>query len=283
MRVATEISEHLCRPAKRPLRVDDPRRGPERREERGEPAGLGERRGAAGEGELPLGERAVQPRQILGTEHDRQGLDRKQKCRAPADPARAIARQGAARDETMDVQMLRERLAPRVEDRGDADRAAEVSGIVTEGEQRVGRRAKEERVDDPGIPLRECIQRMRQGEDDVEVRDREEVRAAGVDPAPTRLRLTLRTVAIATGIEREAGCPAVVTRLPTPAQQGGAARRDREQGSSLDVREPMRAAIGVAMDTHDVAERETRRRDRRRRAGGDGTHRLGLREVEPIQ
>jgi hypothetical protein len=38
----------------------------------------------------------------------------------------------------VEVQMLREILPPRVQDGGDADRAAEMAGVAPEGEQRVG-------------------------------------------------------------------------------------------------------------------------------------------------
>ena len=69
---------------------------------------------------------------------------------------------------------------------------------------------------------------------------------------------------------------AVITRLPTPAQEGGAARRDRAQRHRLDPREPMRAAIGVAMRTHEVGEGEAKGRDRGRRLDSDGTHGLRL-------
>ncbi len=45
----------------------------------------------------------------------------------------------------------------------------------------------------------------------------------------------------------------------------------------------MRAAIRVAMGTHDVRESETDRRDRGRRPGGDDAHGLSSRHVESIQ
>ena len=70
------------------------------------------------------------------------------------------------------MEVLRESLAPRVKDRGDADRAAEVPRIAPEGEQRVRGRAKEQRVDHARIALRERIEIVRQREDDVEVRNR---------------------------------------------------------------------------------------------------------------
>ena len=67
--------------------------------------------------------------------------------------------QGAARDQTVQMQMLREILPPRVQNRDDADRAAEMARIAAEGEQRVGGRAEQQRVDHARIPLREGVER----------------------------------------------------------------------------------------------------------------------------
>ena len=50
------------------------------------------------------------------------------------DPPRAVRSHRAAGDEAVQVQMLREILAPRVQDRGDPDRAAEVPRIAAERE-----------------------------------------------------------------------------------------------------------------------------------------------------
>jgi hypothetical protein len=72
----------------------------------------------------------------------------------------------------VEVQMLRQILPPRVQDGRDAERAAEVAWVAAEGEQRVGRRAEEERVEHAGIALGERVEGMREGEDDVEGGDR---------------------------------------------------------------------------------------------------------------
>ena len=69
------------------------------------------------------------------------------------------------------MEVLREGLPPRVEDRGDPNRAAEVPRIAPEGEQRVRGRAEEQRVEDARIALRERVEVMWQREDDVEVRN----------------------------------------------------------------------------------------------------------------
>jgi hypothetical protein len=106
VRVASEVLEHLRGPTKRALRIDDPGRRPELRDQRREPGRVCQRRRAGGEGELALGEGALQPRAILRAEDDRECLHRKQKRGASADPTGAVGRQGAARDETVDVEVL---------------------------------------------------------------------------------------------------------------------------------------------------------------------------------
>ena len=222
-------------------------------------------RHAGGEGQMAVVERALQPCEILGAEDDRERLHWKQKRDAPTDPARAVARQSPARDEAVHVQMISERLTPGVQDGGDADGAAEVAGIPAKGEQRLGRRPEQERVEDARVALRERIERVGQREDHMEVGNRQELRAAGLNPSGTRLGLAHRTVPIATRVEGQPGGPTVVTPLPTPAQQGGAARRDRAERPRLNRREPMRVAIGVAVGTHEVGEGEAEGRDRGRR------------------
>ena len=69
------------------------------------------------------------------------------------------------------MKMLRKILPPRVQHRRDADRATEMPRVSTEGEQRVGGGAEEERVDHARIALREGVERVRQGEDDVKILD----------------------------------------------------------------------------------------------------------------
>ncbi len=108
--------------------------------------------------------------------------------------------QRPAGDEAMQVQMLREILSPVCSIAVIADRAAEVPRISPEGEQRVGRRAEQQRVDHARIALREGVERVRQGEDDVEVRNRQQVGLARRQPPFLGERLTLRAMAIATGV-----------------------------------------------------------------------------------
>jgi hypothetical protein len=62
-----------------------------------------------------------------------------------------------------------------------------------------------------------------------------------------------------------------------PAENGGAAGRDRPERHVLDLREAVRATIPVAVRSQDVRELEPRPDARDRRALGHGAHGLPLR------
>jgi len=170
------------------------------------------------------------------------------------------------------MQVLREILPPRVQHRGNADHPAKVLRIAAEGEQRVDRGAEEQRVDHARIALRERIEQMRECKDDVEVRNGQEVGVARREPSFLGERLTLGAMPVAAGVVRDPHRAAAVTRLPMPAEDGGAAGLDRAQHSLLDGGEAVRATVRVAMGAHDVRELHSRTDDRDRRAHWHGAH-----------
>ena len=106
MRVAPEVLQDLRRSPKRPLRIDHPGRRFELADQRGEARGRGERGRPGGEGQITVGERVVQRLKTFRAEDAGERLHRKQIRRASADPPRAVVRQGAPGDETVDVQTL---------------------------------------------------------------------------------------------------------------------------------------------------------------------------------
>ena len=77
---------------------------------------------------------------------------------------------------------------------------------------------------------------------------------------------------IATGIVGDPHGAAAVTRLPMAAERGRAASHDRPQGSVLHRREPVRAAIGVAVLSDDLRQLEPGTGDRACRAVWHGAH-----------
>jgi hypothetical protein len=181
--IAPQVFEHVFGAGEGALGVHDPVGLAELSEPRGESRGLGEGRERAGEDELVLRIGAPEGVEVLGAEDDGKGADGEEKPRRRGDPAGAVGGQGAAGDDTMQVEVLGEILPPRVQDRRAAEVAAEMAGIAPEGGEGVSDGLEEQRVDDAGIALGERIEGVRQGEDQVEVLDRQQFRAAGIEPA----------------------------------------------------------------------------------------------------
>src|SRR5437773_8475367 len=179
--------------------------------------------------------------------------------------------------------MLRRILPPRMQDRRDANRAAEVTRVASEGEQGVRGRTEEERVEYSRITLREGVETVRQREDDVEVRNRQEVGTAGGEPPLFDEGLTLGAMTVAAGIISEAHAVAVITRLPMAAERGRAARLDRVQGAALDSGEPVGTSVRVPVAADDGRELEPGCRGRDGRAPRHGAHGLSARRREPLQ
>ena len=150
--------------------------------------------------------------------------------------------------------MLRAILPPRVQHRGDDDRAAEMSRIPAEREQRVSGRAEEQCVDHPRIALGQGVEIVRQREDDMEVRNGQQVGLARREPPFLGQGLTFRAMAIATGVVGDSHGAAPVTRLPMPAEGGGATGLDGTQSGALHSREAMGELIARTVRAHDVGE-----------------------------
>jgi hypothetical protein len=110
-----------------------------------------------------------------------------------------------------------------------------VARVGSDLTQRGRTRLEEPGVELCGVAIAERQQRMRQREDDMHVRHVEELALPGREPPDARLRLTLRTVPIATRVLRDRPMPAGTALVDMAAEHGGPAhdsvgfrlRRDR--------------------------------------------------------
>ena len=93
--------------------------------------------------------------------------------------------------------------------------------IGTELAERGRRRAEEHLVDHPRASSDQRVQRMRQGEDQMEVRHRQQILAPFRQPVLLGARLALRAVAVAARAIHVARRPAAVTSLDVAAKNGG--------------------------------------------------------------
>ena len=238
--IASEVGEHLLGTGEGPLRVHDPVDGSELTEQAGEGVAIGQIGGAPAKVSLPASNARCRPARYFARKTVDSARTGNRKDDRPAIHRERSRGQGAAGDQTVQMEMLREILSPRVQNRGDADRAAKVPRVTTEGEQGVGGRAKEQRVDHPRIALGERVEIVRQREDDVEVRNRQQVGPARGEPPFLGERLALGAMPIAARVVGDPHGAAPVTRLPMPAEGGGAAGRNRPERHVLDRREAVR-------------------------------------------
>src|SRR6267378_1248880 len=102
------------------------------------------------------------------------------------------------------MRMMGHRRAPSMEHGGDADAGAEMLWIGSDGEQCLGRRAEQQIIDHRLVLVGDRGDLGRQGEDHVEVADREQVGLARCKPVLRRCALALGAMAVAAGNGR---CP----------------------------------------------------------------------------
>src|SRR5688572_2823844 len=98
--------------------------------------------------------------QKLAAEELGERLHREQKAAARVNPV-SIVMQRTGGHEAMQMQVLRERLAPGVQDQGRGDLAAEPARIGTELDECCRDASEEQAVDDARIALRERVQLVR--------------------------------------------------------------------------------------------------------------------------
>src|ERR1700759_5287859 len=104
----------------------------------------------------------------------------------------------------MDVRMVGHCRAPAVEHGGGSNARAEVLGIGGDREQRFGRRAEQQVVDDRPVLVGAWSDPGREWENHVKMPDRQKIALAGREPIRRRRALTLWAMAVATGVVRDA-------------------------------------------------------------------------------
>jgi hypothetical protein len=140
-----------------------------------------------------------------------------------------------------------------VEDAEDTNLRAQVTRVGGHLAQRGRTRLKEPGVQLRRVAIAERQQRMRQGEDDMHVRHVEELALPGREPAGARLRLTLRTVPIATRVIGDGLMAAGVTPIHVATERNRATACDRtEHGALLRTEPRMLREEGVTLRVEDI-------------------------------
>jgi hypothetical protein len=99
--------------------------------------------------------------------------------------------------------------------------------------QRLRGGSEQEVVDGRLVLERDCADRSRQGEDDVIIRNRQELRLAVFEPSSRGGRLALRAVTIPAGVVGDPFARAVLAALDVAAERGCATGLDRRHDLQL--------------------------------------------------
>ena len=220
--------------------------------------------------------------EIAAAEDLRQGADGEEEGGSRGKPARPIPRERATRHDAVHVHMLRQGLAPGVEHGGHAELSAEVARITAEAGERGGRGVKEQPIEQARVALRQWVQLVRQGEDDMEVGNRQYLGPARGEPALGGQALAFGAVAITTGVVGDPFGAARRADGSMATEHGGAAGGDGAQGAALRAGQRIGTLIRRAVSADDIGEldpvcsrRAAAREGRRRRGHASGARRLG--------
>ena len=258
MRVAAEVAEELARAREGALGVDDPVLAVELILEAGEGVGVGERGAAAGEVEVAGGVRAGEGGEKLASEEAAEDAHRKEVAAGGGEPPRRVEREAPTRDDAVEVGVKLEVAGPGVEHGRHAEVRAEPGGIAADGEEPLSGGAEPQGEETLAVAQGHGAESGGEREDDVEVVARHEAGHARLDPARLAQGLALRAVAIAAGVVRRAGVPALVAHVEVPAAGGCAAGDDGAHGRALLAGERVPLAILLAVGAEDVGDVEWR-------------------------
>ncbi len=263
MGVAAEVVEDLAWTAERALGVDEPFDAALRGEIGAEGGRFGERRLFAEKLQAGGVERRAEAFKEPTTIEARQNVDRKEEVGPTGDPS-PIRPETAARNNAVDVRVMRERLPPSMQDRNHACFGAEMARVGADAADRLRRRLEQDVIDDSLVLQGQRRDGRRHGEDDVKIRNRQQFGAAVGEPLKPRQPLALRTMPVATGIISDADRAAVLALLDVSAKRWGAARFDGGHHATLLQRKPfaLRGAKRLAVTTKNVGhlKRGTHRR-----------------------
>jgi len=144
------------------------------------------------------------------------------------------------------VRVLGHRRAPGVQHRGESDASAEMFGIGRDREHGLGGGLEQEVVDHRLVLIGDVGDPVRQREDDMEVRHRQQFGLARLHPFARLRPLALRAMPVAAAVVGDAGVAAglVLATRDMPAERRGATALDRAH--HLQLVEADVTAVGLA-------------------------------------
>ena len=204
------------------------------------------------QGELALRVGLLQTREVEAPEAPREDAAGQEEVRPTREPLGPVGRQAPGGEDTMEMRVMVQLLAPGVEHGEAADLRPEMRGVLGDVLERLGDGAKEYTIEVAGILESQGPQSVRQGKDDMDVRRVEHLALPGREPGGLGDAMTFGTAAVPARVVRlDLGSTVIALRDRAP-EDGSPAQRDSAQGSLLLAREdgPIAGQKGGAMLAH---------------------------------
>ncbi len=190
--------------------------------------------------------------EVLLAEEPGEDADREKELRPGRDPAISVRGEPASWDDAVHMGMMHERLPPGMQDGGKANPGAQVLGVPRDSCQGLRGCSEEQPVEGSLVLKGDRAEFLRQREDDVEVRDFEQMRALRLMPGRLFGGLALGTVAIAARVVGYLMVTAGITAEPVPPEDGSTASREITQYPPLSGRCPMEGTEFVLTGAEDL-------------------------------
>ena len=223
MCVSRQVREDLSGSPERPLGEDDPvlaaRPGQDLAEGVGIPA-------VAPEHDLAPVMGAGELLQEAAPEQAGQDLDGGEEPAAAGLPVPGPDVEAAVGDDAVEVGMPEEPLVPGMQHGGAADADAAPTGVGGDGPQRLGRGPEQDVEHGPAVREGDVGDLVREGEDDVEGGDRQDVPRPGLHPPAGGGALAGGAVAVPAGVVPGMLAAASLALVEMAAEDGGSARLD---------------------------------------------------------
>ena len=225
MRVAGQVLEHLWCAAERWFGIDHPLSLDRLSKEPFECGCFGQRPQSAGKNQLLASIRMFDQRNKLAAKHATQYPHGQEEVFTSGDPGLTVRGYSTGRHDAVQMRMVQQVLAPGVQHGQKTYLGPQVLTVGGDLQKRLGRRPKQQAVNQARIVQRQRPELGRQREHDMEVGHVDQLGRAGFEPAGAGGCLALWAVAIAARVVREAAMAAGVARFFVSAQRGGATGR----------------------------------------------------------
>ena len=169
--------------------------------------------------EFAPGEKGFESVAVFGGEDHRERPDGKKVVGLDPAPELPVCGKPAAGDDAVQVVVVKQGLAPGVQDGGDTGPHAEL--VVRELQKRRAHALEEQRVEGAGVLCDERVERVREGEDDMEIGHWQQVLLLPLQPLAGVGSLAVRAMPVAAAVGHEVVVPAIRAAVVVCAESRG--------------------------------------------------------------